>query len=259
MKRPITLIIFIFSTIFAGWSQSRFYHVDSLDSQKSIVREFDSKRAIAYNENSTSRGFCLLDFSTMTATYAELPGRVVVVNDLEIIEDRAYFCGTYSGIPYVGHFKIDELFAGTGDYHLHHLNILDNYHSIENPEKLDLYNAYGEEHVVLVGGALHYDLSRTNVTPERFVMDVHHDNPSQIDGRAVFNESTPDFFYDISATDNFVVTIDNSSHTDTALDSMQLRSKDGKEVSVGDWQKVSGSCVTFSPIVTTYNIIKDCK
>ena len=207
MKKNILLIVLFLSTFVQGWCQGEFYYVENLVSKQSIVRQHNGKKAIVYTTDYAEQGFCLMDFSTMTATYAKLPSRVVV-NDFEILGDRVYFCGTYGVFPYLGHFNISGLFGGTDDFHLHHLDCSDPFYKITDPEKLDVYNSNGADHVVMVGGALHYDASGSNAISERFVMDVHHTLSNWIGGNAVFNEASADYFYDIVATDNYVITIE---------------------------------------------------
>lgn len=221
MKRIILLATIVLSTLASGWGQSGFYHVEGIPSKFSIVKEYLQNQAIAYSQDPTTSGFCLLDFGPMAATYAELPSGLVV-NDFEILGNVVYFCGTYSGIPYLGHFKIAGLFGGVDDFYLHRLMISTSGHAIVNPEKLAVYSVGSEYHAVMVGAGRH--LFPTGDVDERFVMDVYHDPnlPTQLTGLAVFNDSDPEYFYDIAATDNYVVSIagkeDGNAHYMRAFD-----------------------------------------
>lgn len=221
MKKRILLIVLYLSTFVQGWCQSEIYYVEDFYTRHTIVREYQQKLAVAYSYHPSTSGFCLIDFSSLTATYAELPSSVVV-NDLEITGHTAYFCGTYAGIPYLGHFDIPTLFNGSGDFYFHRLAFSPPTYEIVAPEKLALYSVGGETHAVMVGAGRHN--YATESLDERFVMDVYHDTPmpGPIAGSAIFNNTTPEHFYDIAVTDNFVVVIsgkeDGNAHVMRAFD-----------------------------------------
>ena len=85
----------------------------TMSSRTSIVREYTSNLFLVYNnEGSGNTSFNLIDMSTGFCQTMYLQG--MTVNDFEIVDRTAYFCGANGTNVVAGWFDINALFYSVG-------------------------------------------------------------------------------------------------------------------------------------------------
>ena len=82
-------------------------------SKASIVREYQRDLFLVYNEERLAKtSFSLVDISTGSCLTMKLPS--LKVNDIEIVNDMAYFCGSIGTTVVAGWFDIQSVFYSGG-------------------------------------------------------------------------------------------------------------------------------------------------
>ena len=109
-----TVFLALFIVFFAGdvAGQSTVHEIMYLASNNSLVREYNRKVDIIYNDNGT-RAFLNVDKGSMNVIEAQIPN-LQSVSDMEIVDSVLYFCGVYAGVPVIGRFNINSFFFGGG-------------------------------------------------------------------------------------------------------------------------------------------------
>ena len=94
-------------------AQTNIVEINStMTSKGSIVREYSRNLYLVYNSDGYLFSFNLIDVSTGVCNTFYLPS--LSVNDFEITDDTAYFCGNIGANVVVGWFDIQNLFYNGG-------------------------------------------------------------------------------------------------------------------------------------------------
>ena len=204
--RPLVALVFIFHIQGIAFAQNAIYEIPSLDSKKSIVREYLGNRYIVYNSGSTGNSFNLVDLSTLTVKSLDMS--VVDVTDFEIYGDYVYFCGNVSS-PLIGWFDIPSAFSGTSQVYFGYLPSLpcSNYplenDSFLNVKKIEVMNIGGSIHLLIVGDAT---CTGATAIQARYFADVFFDGSNWM-MEATLEHSGILYYDDVAVTDNYVVPV----------------------------------------------------
>ena len=116
MKNNQLIICFLVALVLLpSWEKSTFAQTNivatntTMPSKMSIVREYSRDLFLVYNDEGSARtSFSLINISTGTCLTMNLPS--IIVNDIEIVNNMAYFCGSIGSGVVVGWFDINSLF-----------------------------------------------------------------------------------------------------------------------------------------------------
>lgn len=158
IKKTIAAILLVLPAMVCN-SQNEIMVENYFSTEYSIMRETTRGELLLFNHSMKHGGyFVLLDNLSSSYLIAMTPG--LFVNDMEIVANNAYFCGTLNGNPVSGFFGITALFYASGQITYFAipstltcpLNQNDNEY-ITSLDKLEVIDFGGNNHLVMVGDA----------------------------------------------------------------------------------------------------------
>lgn len=186
-------------------------------SKVSIVREYDRYNFLVYNnESGVDKSFNLIDISTNVCNTMDVS--YLDVNDMEVVGEMAYFCGTWGANLVAGWFNIPKLFF-MGDV-IHYVIVPPalpcSYpfptanETVMSLDRLDVID-YGvsNSHLVMIGRALCTEVG----TPTQCIVEVYNNGTSWNVAYQV--EHNDAFHYDdIAVTTNKIVVVGHKKYTE---------------------------------------------
>lgn len=181
-----------------------------LQSRASIVRVYTKNLSLVYNQDGQGNyTFNLIDVLTGFCYTMYLPG--MTVNDVEIVNDTAYFCGNIGYNVVAGWFDIQSLFFSGGSMSCFiipatlscSLNPSTCTEGILSLDKLEIIKyANGLNHMVMVGKAK----CTMSETPNTCIAEIYHDG---FDFKFAYQVEHPGVFGydDIAVTNEKVVVV----------------------------------------------------
>ena len=236
MKKVSLFVMMLTLVSVTAVGQSFMLDFPNMNSETSVVRHCPnfSNCVILYSYASgdTTNHFSFVDLNNNVARSAPFV-QGAVVNDVELVGDLAFFCGTMNGKALFGYFDISPLVLGSGtvDYLYTEIDTLD----IENPSgsnittayyknalKIAVYNVGNNFHAFLVA-----DLTTSNSsTVYRAVFDIctfMGSNPTMWKHASLNDLSGEERFSDVVTTDNCIAFV--SEHINTGEVSLHTMKK----------------------------------
>lgn len=89
--------------------------IEGMDSSASIgiVRSWKPNFAVAYKTDGTNHYFSIIENYNTTMKTVKFSDNRLVVNDMQILGDTLYFCGSQDGAGYIGCFRINKILDGS--------------------------------------------------------------------------------------------------------------------------------------------------
>ncbi len=201
-------------------AQSAIYSFNYMESEFAIIRSYKDNVDIDFSFYLSRMGFNYIDRNSGNVYHVPFD---YPVNDIEILGDTLYFCGSYDyGNAMYGFFKISDVFFNNGDinYCIAHIPFfLDNTYSvIGSLSRLEVKKTLsGEIHMLMVGSGYWYDENIWHYGSHYYypgvIMDALIDN-SGLSNVVYTMDTTNSIHYDdVALTDDFAVvtaTMDNS-------------------------------------------------
>ncbi len=182
-------------------SFSQVYEVPYLETTGTLVRWWRDSTMVVYVDSlGESRGFLLYTQGQPVAQFASLPNSVVV-HDMRIVEDNAYFCGTKLGVAVVGSFQITNVFAGIEP--IHYCAFFGDPSLLlatEDFKRLEVFQYYGMKVMALVGETMMGSVPSTTVASVYQAGGWWYMN-------YLYNKDTVVRYTDISCLDDMVVAV----------------------------------------------------
>ncbi len=184
--------------------------------ETSIVRVWQERDVVIYNEESTGVGsFLLYTVGTSTAQHIDLPDSLSV-KDFEIFEDKVWFCGECASsiapngrAGVVGTFSIPDAFSGTGGINFAVMNVCvgpEGYDVfVHGLERLDLF-IFGNDIVMAMTGD-GYIYHSANMTRSTVVSAIFYSGTSLWRIHALLDVDSTAVYTDIAALDNVVTAV----------------------------------------------------
>lgn len=166
-------------------------------SKTSIVREYQRDLFLVYNDEGSSKtSFSLVDISTGLCRTMNLPS--LIVNDVEIVKNMAYFCGSIGTTVVAGWFDIRSVFYSGGSMSMIFVPTglscaayTSSTEEILSLDKLEVIEySTGFNHLVMVGKATCTSSSTTNTC----IAEIYYDGTDyklayQVEHEGVFGYS----------------------------------------------------------------------
>ena len=210
MKKIICLLTIVASAAFAFAQVATIRTNTNMATKGLIVRYWDHKHSVHYISANNGRGFALCLDGDNHVFLAVLPD-YIEINDFEILNDTVFFCGhqTINGSTYgiFGFFGIEDLFYSHGSIHSWSLwqgysPLINDYCVMTKPLKLDVYRHNGDLHIALAGESVSFN--NGIVHPRTSILDARF-NGTIWDGFMYYNKDSSEYYYDVAATDNYLV------------------------------------------------------
>lgn len=166
-------------------------------SKASIVREYQKDLFLVYNDEGSSKtSFSLVDISTGLCHTMNLPS--LIVNDVEIVKNMAYFCGSIGTTVVAGWFDIRSVFYSGGSMSMIFVPTglscaayTSSTEEILSLDKLEVIEySTGFNHLVMVGKATCTSSSTTNTCMAEIYYDgLDYKLAYQVEHHGVFGYS----------------------------------------------------------------------
>lgn len=201
-------------------AQNTIYEVQGVSSTNSIIREFKRDKYVVYNDQSGVPTFGLANMSTGQYTEASISSPLsIVINDMEIVREYAYFCGKVINPTYAvyGFFHIDSVFSGSGDIHYSILSPITMVNSTNLSGAVEFFTdllriepyviSKNDVHIFMVAVAYCVDTAGHTWNPYRCLIDAHYNGSATLDISALEDPNGTFYINDIAVTDNFLVVV----------------------------------------------------
>lgn len=228
MKKVSLFVMMLTLVSVTAVGQSFMLDFPNMNSETSVVRHCPnfSNCVILYSYASgdTTNHFSFVDLNNNIARSAPFV-QGAVVNDVELVGDLAFFCGTMNGKALFGYFDISPLVLGSGtvDYLYTDLNSLIFTYDFSSSTtayyteafKLALYNYGSNQHAFIV---TNLTLAGSNTTYSA-VIDLCCDMsylPTMWKHYSYNAITTAERFCDVAATNNYVAFVGRSTNSNDA-------------------------------------------
>lgn len=184
----------------------------TIHSRGSIVREYRKDVFLVYNDDRT---FNLIEILTGSCLTINLPS--ITVNDFEIADDTAYFCGNVGSTVVAGWFDVHDLFYSGGAMYCmfvptglscaYWTSCTEEILSLDKLEVIRYNNGFN--HLVMVGKATCTGSSTTNTC----IVEIYNDGTDfklqyQVEHWGIFG------YDDVSVTNNEVIIIGHKRYSE---------------------------------------------
>lgn len=179
--------------------RAQVYEVPFNLSMGSIVRWWSDSTVLVYIDSlGESSGFLLYTQGQPVAQFADIPSSVVV-HDLRIEGDEAYFCGTKLGVAMTGCFNIPSLFFG--GVPIHYTSFMaDAFLTYVDFKRLEVFPFLGLNYLALVGETMMGPIPNTTVASVVFTGTGWY-------RWNLYNKDTVVRYTDITCLDDMVVAV----------------------------------------------------
>lgn len=220
------LAFFVLAQVANVCAQNIVYEVPNVRSSNSIIREYKDRCYLVYNDDNGTPtfGYVELDSSNYKEASAQVPP--LVINDMEIVDSIAYFCGKCTTVSYVvfGFFNVYDLFFNSGTISYCILSTI----TMTKPlgcagfteQFTDLLRiepyviSSNDIHIFMVGESYYIDTSGLAGTPYRCLLDAYYDGSPTINLFTLEETGSIYFFNDIAVTStNLIIVGDKHNGT----------------------------------------------
>lgn len=212
----VAVIFLLPATIQKTQAQNTVAEIVPKYSKSSIVREYQKNQFLVYNYDGVGNNtFNLINIATNSCII--FPVGNLEVNDMEIVDTMAYFCGQWRGRVVAGWFSIPAVFYSGGSITyidipaplLCSVSLSTAFETIQSLDRLDVVD-FGSSysHLVMIGSAFCTDVA----TPTQCIVEVYYDGANwfmayQVEHQDIFH------YDDVSVTANDVVVVGHKKYT----------------------------------------------
>ena len=213
------LVFFVLTQMANVTAQNIVYEVSNVKSNNSIIREYKDGCYLIYNDIGGATTFGYADISSGDYTEASASVPPLEINDLEIVNGIAYFCGKCTLVPYVvfGFFDVYDLFFNNGVINYCILSTITMTSPLgcsgfteqfTNLLRIEPYVISSNDvHIFMVGESYYMNTSGVPGNPYRCVIDAYFDGTSTISLSTLEETDGIYFFNDITVTSSNLVIV----------------------------------------------------